>query len=182
MEVRSLALSTGDTVRIDDLDTIPSPYLTGVFDKLITKYPEIRWNGTIETNRGCPYACTFCDWGSLTYNKVKVFELERVFAELEWMGRNQFDFISFTDANFGIFAERDSMIADKLISVQKEYGMPRAYTIAWAKNQKKEVVDIVKKLIYEGGAKIGLNLSVQTMDENTLEIIKRTNLDTNKIE
>jgi hypothetical protein len=59
--------------------------------------------------------------------------------------------------------------------------MPRAYTIAWAKNQKKEVVDIVKKLIYEGGAKIGLNLSVQTMDENTLEIIKRTNLDTNKI-
>jgi tRNA A37 methylthiotransferase MiaB len=177
-----VAFSTGDTVRIDDLDTIPSPYLTGVFDKLIAKHPEIRWNGTIETNRGCPYACTFCDWGSLTYNKVKVFELERVFSELEWMGQNQFDFISFTDANFGIFAERDSLIADKLIAVQKEYGMPRAYTIAWAKNQKKEVVDIVKKLIYEGGAKIGLNLSVQTMDENTLEIIKRTNLDTNKIE
>jgi putative methyltransferase len=176
-----VAVSTGDTVRIDDLDTIPSPYLSGIFDKLMKKHPEIRWNGTIETNRGCPYACTFCDWGSLTYNKVKIFELERVFAELEWMGQNQFDFISFTDANFGIFAERDSLIADKLIAVQKEYGMPRAYTIAWAKNQKKEVVDIVKKLIYEGGAKIGLNLSVQTMDENTLEIIKRTNLDTNKI-
>lgn len=176
-----VAVSTGDTVRIDDLDTIPSPYLTGVFDKLMAKHPEIRWNGTIETNRGCPYACTFCDWGSLTYNKVKIFELERVFSELEWMGQNQFDFISFTDANFGIFAERDSLIADKLIAVQKQYGMPRAYTIAWAKNQKKEVVDIVKKLIYEGGAKIGLNLSVQTMDENTLEIIKRTNLDTNKI-
>jgi hypothetical protein len=37
-------------------------------------------------------------------------------------------------------------------------------------------------LIYEGGSKLGLNLSVQTMDENTLEIIKRKNLDTNKIE
>ena len=174
--------NTGDTVRIDDLDTIPSPYLTGVFDKLMTKYPEIRWNGTLETNRGCPYACTFCDWGSLTYNKVKIFDLQRVFDELEWMGSNNFDFISITDANFGIFAERDSMIADKLIEVQKKYGNPRAYTIAWAKNQKKEVVDIVKKLIYEGGSKLGLNLSVQTMDENTLEIIKRKNLDTNKIE
>lgn len=177
-----VAFNTGDSDRIDDLDTIPSPYLTGVFDKLMAKHPEIRWNGTIETNRGCPYACTFCDWGSLTYNKVKIFELERVFAELEWMGKNKFDFISFTDANFGIFAERDSLIADKLIAVQKKYDNPRAYTIAWAKNQKKEVVDIVKKLIYEGGAKIGLNLSVQTMDENTLEIIKRKNLDTNKIE
>lgn len=174
--------NTGDTVRIDDLDTIPSPYLSGVFDKLMAKFPEIRWNGTLETNRGCPYACTFCDWGSLTYNKVKIFDLQRVFDELEWMGKHNFDFISITDANFGIFAERDSMIADKLIEVQKKYGNPRAYTIAWAKNQKKEVVDIVKKLIYEGGSKLGLNLSVQTMDENTLEIIKRKNLDTNKIE
>jgi radical SAM superfamily enzyme YgiQ (UPF0313 family) len=177
-----VAFNTGDTVRIDDLDTIPSPYLTGIFDKLMAKHPEIRWNGTIETNRGCPYACTFCDWGSLTYNKVKIFDLQRVFDELEWMGQRNFDFISFTDANFGIFAERDSMIADKLIEVQKKYGVPRAYTIAWAKNQKREVVDIVRKLIYEGGAKIGLNLSVQTMDENTLDIIKRKNLDTNKIE
>jgi radical SAM superfamily enzyme YgiQ (UPF0313 family) len=176
------AFNTGESERIDDLDTIPSPYLTGVFDKLMAKHPEIRWNGTIETNRGCPYACTFCDWGSLTYNKIKIFDLQRVFDELEWMGKNQFDFISFTDANFGIFAERDSLIADKLIEVQKKYGNPRAYTIAWAKNQKKEVVDIVKKLIYEGGSKMGLNLSVQTMDENTLEVIRRKNLDTNKIE
>jgi len=175
-------IDTGDSVRIDDLDTIPSPYLTGIFDSLMKKNPEVRWNATIETNRGCPYACTFCDWGSLTYNKVKIFDLERVFDELEWVGKTGLDFVSFTDANFGIFAERDSMIADKLIEVQKKYNNPKAYTIAWAKNQKREVVEIVRKLIYEGGAKIGLNLSVQTMDENTLDIIKRKNLDTNKIE
>jgi hypothetical protein len=173
---------TGESKRIDDLDIIPSPYLTGIFDKLMQNHPEIRWNATLETNRGCPYACTFCDWGSLTYNKVKIFNLERVYDELEWIGKNGLDFVSFTDANFGIFAERDSMIADKLIEVQKKYDNPKAYTIAWAKNQKREVVDIVRKLIYEGGAKIGLNLSVQTMDENTLDIIKRSNLEMNKIE
>lgn len=173
---------TGQSDRIDNLDSIPSPYLIGIFDKLIKQFPEIRWNATLETNRGCPYACTFCDWGSLTYNKVKKFDLERVFAELEWIGRNKCDFVSITDANFGIFPERDDLIADKLIAVQKEYDNPKAYTISWAKNQKREIVDIVKKLIYEGGAKIGLNLSVQTMDENVLDIIKRKNLDTNKIE
>lgn len=176
------AVDTGDAERINDLDQIPSPYLTGIFDDLMKAHPEVRWNATLETNRGCPYACTFCDWGSLTYNKVKVFNLERVFDELEWIGRNGLDFVSFTDANFGIFAERDSLIADKLIEVQKKHGNPRAYTIAWAKNQKQEVVDIVRKLIYEGGAKIGLNLSVQSMDDEVLDIIKRKNLEINKIE
>jgi len=175
-------IDTGDAIRIDDLDVIPSPYLTDVFKSLMEKHPEIRWNATLESNRGCPYACTFCDWGSLTYNKVKTFALERVYAELEWVGRNKCDFVSLTDANFGIFAERDSLIADKLIAVQKEYDNPKAYTISWSKNQKREVVDIVRKLIYEGGAKIGLNLSVQTMDDNVLDIIKRSNLEMNKIE
>jgi radical SAM superfamily enzyme YgiQ (UPF0313 family) len=175
-------IDTGDAIRIDDLDTIPSPYLTDVFKSLMEKHPEIRWNATLETNRGCPYACTFCDWGSLTYNKVKKFNLERVFHELEWIGKNKCDFVSLTDANFGIFPERDSMIADKLIAVQKEYDNPKAYTIAWAKNQKREVVEIVRKLIYEGGSKMGLNLSVQSMDDDVLDIIKRKNLEMNKIE
>ena len=175
-------IDTGSATRIDNLDEIPSPYLNGTFDRLMAKHPEIRWNTTIETNRGCPYACTFCDWGSLTYSKVKKFDLERVFSELEWVGQHECDFISFTDANFGIFPERDMSIAQKLVDVQKEYNNPKAYTMSWAKNQKKEVVDIVKKLMYEGGSKIGLNLSVQSMDDNVLEIIKRKNLGTNQIE
>jgi radical SAM superfamily enzyme YgiQ (UPF0313 family) len=175
-------IDTGQSERINELDVIPSPYLIGIFDDLMKRFPDVRWNATLETNRGCPYACTFCDWGSLTYNKVKKFELERVFAELEWIGKNKCDFVSITDANFGIFPERDDLIADKLIAVQKEYDNPKAYTISWAKNQKREIVDIVKKLINEGGAKIGLNLSVQTLDENVLDIIKRKNLEMNKIE
>ena len=40
----------------------------------------------------------------------------------------------------------------------------------------------MQKLIYSGGAKIGLNLSVQSLDNHTLEVIKRQNLEMNKIE
>jgi tRNA A37 methylthiotransferase MiaB len=175
-------IDTGDSPRIDNLDSIPSPYLTGLFSKLMKEYPEVRWNVTLETNRGCPYQCTFCDWGSLTYNKIKKFGLTRVFHELEWIGQNGCDFVSITDANFGIFEERDSLIADKLIEVQLKYNNPKSYAFSWAKNQKKEVVNIVKKLITKGnGAKLGLNLSVQTLDENVLDIIKRKNLETHKI-
>jgi radical SAM superfamily enzyme len=175
-------IDTGDSPRIDNLDSIPSPYLTGLFSKLMKEHPEVRWNVTLETNRGCPYQCTFCDWGSLTYNKIKKFGLTRVFHELEWIGQNGCDFVTITDANFGIFEERDSLIADKLIEVQLKYNNPKNYAFSWAKNQKKEVVNIVKKLITKGnGAKLGLNLSVQTLDENVLDIIKRKNLETHKI-
>jgi hypothetical protein len=105
-----------------------------------------------------------------------------VYKELEWIGQKGCDFVSITDANFGIFPDRDMAIARKLVEVQQTYNNPKSYTISWAKNQKKEVVDIVKMLINEGGSKIGLNLSVQTMDDNTLSLVKRKNLDTNKIE
>ena len=173
---------TGLTERISDLDTIPSPYLNGFFDEIMKNHPECIWNATIETNRGCPYMCTFCDWGSLTYSKVKIYDIERVFSELEWVGKNNCDYISFTDANFGIFEERDSLIADKLIEVQNKYNAPRNYAVAWAKNQKKSVIEIVRKLINYGKSKIGLNLSVQSLDDGVLTAIKRKNLAVNKIE
>jgi tRNA A37 methylthiotransferase MiaB len=182
INVNNHAVDTGDASRIDNLDQIPSPYLTGVFDKLMAETQGVEWNATLETNRGCPYACTFCDWGSLTYNKVKKFNLERVFAELEWIGKNKCGFVSITDANFGMFVERDNLIADKLLEVQEKYGYPYTFSVAWAKNQKAEVVDIVKKLIKSPKFNQGLTVSVQSMDLDVLENIKRKNLDQHKIE
>ena len=175
-------VNTGDCARIDDLDQIPSPYLTGIFNRIIEENPDVIWNATLETNRGCPYQCTFCDWGSLTYNKVKKFELTRVFHEMDWIGANC-GFVTITDANFGMFVERDNMIVDKLIEVQKRWGKLSSFSMTWAKNQKNEVVDIVKKLINESpNFGQGLTVSVQSMDHDVLENIKRRNLDQHKID
>ena len=179
---RGVALSTGEAKRIETLGEVPSPYLTGVFDQIMADNPDIEWNGTLETNRGCPFQCTFCDWGSLTYNKVKHFGLERVFEELEWMARNRCGFISITDANFGMFPDRDNLIADKIIEVQERYGYPKTFSVAWAKNQKREVVDIVKKLLDAPGFNQGLTLSVQSLDVGVLENIRRRNMEMNKLE
>jgi hypothetical protein len=175
-------INTGDSARIENLDQIPSPYLTGIFDQIIQDNPTVIWNATLETNRGCPYQCTFCDWGSLTYNKVKKFNLERVFDELEWIGQHC-GFVTITDANFGMFIERDDAITDKLIEVQKKYGRLGSFSMTWAKNQKNEVVGIVKKLIEQSpNFGQGLTVSVQSMDHDVLENIKRRNLDQHKID
>ena len=176
------AVDTGDGERISSLEDMPSPYLTGVFDKIMSETTDVEWNATVETNRGCPYACTFCDWGSLTYNKVKKFNLEKVFDELEWIGQNGCGFVTITDANFGMFVERDNAIADKLIEVQEKYGCPNSFSMSWAKDQKPEVFDIVFKLIKNPKFNQGLTVSVQSMDLDVLENIKRKNLAQHKIE
>jgi putative methyltransferase len=178
----NVAIDTGNGIRINNLEDIPSPYLTGVFDKIMSEVSDVEWNATIETNRGCPYQCTFCDWGSLTYNKIKKFNLNKVFDELEWIGANGCGFVTITDANFGIFIDRDNAIADKLIEVQEKYGRPNSFSMSWAKDQKPEVFDIVFKLIKNPKFNQGLTVSVQSMDLDVLENIKRRNLSQHNIE
>lgn len=176
------AVETEKNPRVRDLEEMPSPYLLGVFDDIIKKYPEYQWNATLETNRGCPYQCTFCDWGSLTYSKVKKFNLEKVFAELEWIGQHA-NYVSFADANLGMFVERDGLIIDKFIEVSKRWGKIQGYNANWAKNQKQDVLHIVKKLVTElPGMGQGLTVSTQSMDDQVLTIIKRRNLGEHLIE
>jgi hypothetical protein len=174
-------VNTGDSVRIENLDDLPSPYTTGIFDKLIADNPDVEWNSTLETNRGCPYQCTFCDWGSLTYNKVKKFDLDRVYEELDWMAAHKCGHMSICDANFGMFVERDNLIADKIIALQTEFGYPYTFNASWAKMQKAEVINIVKKLFDSPTFNHGLTLSVQSLNGDVLDAIKRKNLGMHQI-
>ena len=175
-------VATPDAPRIQDLEEVPSPYLTGVFDKLMAETQgKVEWNATIETNRGCPYQCTFCDWGSLTYGKVKKFEYSRVLDEIEWIGKNRCGYVTIADANFGMFRDRDSEIADKILEVQDRYDHPKGVSMTWAKNQKADVYKIVQKLFRAGSFNQGLTVSVQSMNLDVLENIKRRNLNQHNI-
>ena len=57
--------------RLRELSPLPSPYLENVFEPLLDANPDERWLALWETNRGCPFSCTFCDWGSATAAKEK---------------------------------------------------------------------------------------------------------------
>jgi putative methyltransferase len=161
--------------RLTELD-IPSPYLTGVFENIIADNPGVLWNGTLETNRGCPFACTFCDWGGLTYSKLKKFPEQKVLQELHWMAQNKMDYVTIADANFGVFTDRDMKFTEELVALQKEYGYPQVVDATWYKNSSEEIMEIVKKFISSGFNR-GLTLSVQSMDMDVLEEIKRRNME-----
>ena len=125
-----------------DLD-IPSPYTNGFFDGIIKDNPDIKWSTTLETNRGCPFKCSFCDWGSLTYSKIKKFPVPKVYQEIEWLGKNKIEYIFVADANFGVFPERDSEIVDVMLEVQDKYNYPKVFNANWHKNSRQNVIPIV---------------------------------------
>jgi len=120
--------------RIEDLSTIPSPYLEGIFDDIIESHPDNQWVMSFETNRGCPYACTFCDWGATTHSKVKVFPIEKILADISWCEDKPVNYLSCNDANFGIFKERDLQIAKHCVKVAKKNGLIDHINLQYAKN------------------------------------------------
>jgi hypothetical protein len=148
-----------------------------VFDQIIKDHPEFGWHGTLETNRGCPYACTFCDWGTTTYSKIKKFDIDRVKQEIKWMSDHKIEYMVVADANFGIFADRDREIAVELARIKEQTGYPKVVGITWQKNSQIESADIAKLL----GSK-GFTLSVQSLDSDVLTAIKRKNMKINNLE
>jgi len=83
--------------RINDLDALPSPLLTNVIWELVDKDEKIEWCASWETNRGCPYACTFCDWGSATNTKMRKFSEDRLMKEVEWLADNKIPYVDCCD-------------------------------------------------------------------------------------
>jgi radical SAM superfamily enzyme YgiQ (UPF0313 family) len=160
---------TPDRARIDDLDVIPSPMLGGLFEAFVDTELAI-----IETNRGCPYSCTFCDWGSATASRIRKFALDRVLAELEWCASHRIAGIMAADANFGVF-ERDVEIAEKVAELKQRYGFPNGFSVSAAKNTTKHTKRVIEILVGAGVMSKG-SIGVQSTDPDTLKAVRRTNI------
>lgn len=176
-EVDGLTVRLGDTIvrtpdreRLADLNTVPSPYLTGLFDHL----PAQQGIWAVETNRGCPYGCTFCDWGSATKSRIRKFDMERVTAELDWLSRHGVQAIFVADANFGIF-ERDLDITRHVAALHAQRGAPTSFIASFAKNTTKYTVPIIRTLI-DAGLSGDVAIAFQTTDDETLDNISRSNI------
>lgn len=168
----------GDIVRTpqrsrrSNLDELPSPLLSGEFDGI--NVSAWRTGLHLETNRGCPYGCTFCDWGSLTASRIRMFALERVKKELTWAAERGFDNLSFCDANFGI-TKRDVEIIDHLAAEKERTGYPSHLGFAPAKNTVRNLVAIFDRL-REAQINLHCNIGLQTTDGENLAVLNRSNI------
>jgi len=92
-------VSAPDRALIADLDSIPSPYLSGVMEP-------VDGGAYLETYRGCPHRCGYCFEGK-GYGRVRSFSKERVQAEIETLaGSHGVSSFSFIDPVFNLTSER----------------------------------------------------------------------------
>lgn len=165
-----------DAERMRDLDIIPSVYASGVFAPLMKQHPKEQWIGLWETNRGCPFQCTFCDWGSAIAAKVNKFGLERLYREIDWFSSNKIEFVFCCDANFGILP-RDIELANYAANAKKKSGYPAALSVQSTKNATERAYQ-TETILSEAGLNKGVSLSMQSLDPVTLSNIKRGNIST----
>lgn len=158
---------------IQNLDIIPSPYLTGAFDNLLNN-KEYSWMITWETNRGCPFKCAFCDWGSATESKVRKFDNDRLLKELDYFAEKKVELIFGADANFGIF-KRDKDYAFRMTENKKKFGYPKQFRVCFTKNSTDKVFEL-SKIFDSAGMNKGVSISMQSLNSQTLENIQRTNI------
>lgn len=159
----------GEADRLTCLDDIPSPFLNGQFDKM--EHPTT----VFETNRGCPFRCTFCTWGGDTM-KVAKFSLDRVKEELLWIAKRSVLFLYIADANWGMLP-RDVEISEYIARLKKSYGSPWGVYYAAAKNRPKGSIACIEKF-YEGGVITSQALGIQSMNPMTLSLVERENIKT----
>ena len=69
--------------RVMNLAEIPSPYLSGRLDSFL----DGKLLPIIQTNRGCPFSCTFCTEGQSYWSKVKVKPKEVVAGEISYISK-----------------------------------------------------------------------------------------------
>ena len=159
--------------RRKDVDEIPSPWLTGILDEFF----DGKLAPLLETNRGCPFACTFCVQGMRWYTKVHNFSIDRVREEIDYIARRiqrqcpTMGLLRIADSNYGMF-ERDIEISAYIGEMQREYGWPTYIDATTGKNRPERVIQSVEKV---NGAMV-IYQAVQSLDEDMLRNIKRQNI------
>ena len=159
--------------REKDIDTIPSPWLSGALDEFF----DGKLAPLVETNRGCPFTCTFCVQGTSWYTKVHNFSPDRVRAEFEYIARKihescpSMGTLRIADSNYGMF-ERDVDLSAHLGEMQKKYGWPTYIDATTGKNRADRIIRSVEKV---SGALV-LYQAVQSLDEHVLKNIKRSTI------
>jgi putative methyltransferase len=172
--------TTQPRIRIKSIEDFDSPYLDGLFDKLIEKNEaNLQFSAIVESARGCPFQCTFCEIGEKYYQKVYKNYI-KIRKEIDWIADHKIEYITDANSNYGMYYELDKDLSQYVKEKKEETGYPHAYRVTWVKGKADRVLEIAK-ILEEAKAQKGMTIALQSMSPKVLKAIKRKNVDGGKL-
>jgi radical SAM superfamily enzyme YgiQ (UPF0313 family) len=157
-----------------DLDRIPSPYSTGLFKEFMDKYNLLP---QIETIRGCPYKCTFCTVG-LNEGKLRKHSFEYTKDEILYLKNNYPNTVlRIADPNWGM-VRKDVELAQFIHDLREREGYPSSLRVYYSAGGPFENIKQMAVLMKD---LLPLNMSFQSLNTDTLKVIKRGNMALSKV-
>jgi hypothetical protein len=134
-----------------------------------------------ETSRGCPFRCSFCEWGTGAIGtKMYQFGLDRIRSDFERLIEGGIQDIWLCDSNFGALRE-DLDKAKLIVELRERTGRPSTFQTSWSKNHNARVQEIVL-LLHRNGLLHHYNLALQTLTPLALQLSNRKNMRSNQYE
>mgnify|MGYP002630935531 CR=1 FL=1 len=136
-----------------------------------------------ETTKGCPYACSFCDWSSGLHNKVRIWginensvpnwqkEIKMFFELFDLIPQNNFS-IFWTNPNIGL-ATQDEEIIEFWAKIKEKLGKGPTIRNPQLSKLKKDVTYRILDKMISSGITRDFKFDVQDLNEQVLKNINR---------
>ncbi len=147
----------------------------------------------IETTRGCPYKCVYCEWGGGIGTKIIKKDIELVKRDILALKKAGFRDAYLTDANFGAFEERDISIFK--FAWENKFNLTDISTMKSKDlNRRKRLIDALSEIVGKGPEKHSFSdggtdmwgnteyvsviptVSIQSISEEAMKIADRVDL------
>ena len=128
------------------------------------------FTGLVQTSRGCPYNCEFCDVVLLFGQGIRKKSVEQVIEEIRVMEKLGFRSIIFCDDNFYGNHSYTKTLLHEMISLNKSLKYPMSYNVQPSIDIAKD--DEILKLCRDANVK-NVNIGIETPNKNSLKEVKK---------
>lgn len=165
------------------VDWTPTPYTDGTLTDMFFLEGD-NYVIPMETNRGCPYGCAFCDWGSVIRSKITRFDSDVINQVFELAFKGNIKRIEFIDANFGVFPV-DLDYVKKMVELKYEHQRHdmKVTFCGLAKNGSKNLAEIITTIQreFEKDHYKTVKIAIQSHTEEVLKVADRSNISNDRM-
>lgn len=146
---------------LPDLNNVPSVFLSGQADGIMSGCDSVLW----EMTRGCPFGCAFC-FESRGEKTVRDFPMDRISAELDYLVKSDVQNVFVLDPTFNLNKERAKQILEMLIDRSPSH-------IHYTFEIRAELIDEEMAVLF-ATLNCSLQIGLQSANKSVLEKIGRS--------